>query len=369
SWASHEDTGPYHGWVLGYQYSATAAWANPLYVYCDTPNGAAGGIWMSGGAPAFDSSGNLYLITGNGTFDANETSTPNTDFGDSLLQLSSTLSEQQYFTPSDQATDAADDKDFGAGGATVLVDLPSGSPVTHLVMGGGKDGNLYILNRDALGGYDDGSTPVAWQEITGIGGLFATGAYWNDEFYIVTASGSLRNYQLSTSTGMFSLQGTATSPASYGWPGASPSVSSSGTGNGIVWALGDHLYCTAQASGCGPSVLYAYDATNVGTQLYNSSMASADAAGNAVKFTVPTVANGKVYVGTRGNNTGGAESSTSTPGELDVYGLLPSVSASSAVAHHARRRVSAPAAAAPAQSTPIPTHRSKQQGVPQSTSP
>jgi hypothetical protein len=92
--------------------------------------------------------------------------------------------------------------------------------------------------------------------------------------------------------------------------------------NGIVWALDDGQYCTQQAPGCGPAVLHAYDATNLSTELWNSAQAAGNAAGNAVKFTVPTVANGKVYVGTRGNNTGGADNSTSVPGELDVYGLL-----------------------------------------------
>jgi hypothetical protein len=93
--------------------------------------------------------------------------------------------------------------------------------------------------------------------------------------------------------------------------------------NGIVWALDNGNYCTTQSQGCGPTVLHAYDATNVATELWNSSQGTGSAAGNALKFAVPTVANGKVYVGTRGNNTGGVANSTNTPGELDVYGLLP----------------------------------------------
>jgi len=111
---------------------------------------------------------------------------------------------------------------------------------------------------------------------------------------------------------------------SYGFPGATPSLSSNGTTNGIIWALENTLYCTPQSPGCGATVLHAYDATNLATELWNSSQAAGgrDKAGNAVKFTAPTVANGKVYVGTRGNNTGGADSSTSVPGELEVYGLL-----------------------------------------------
>ena len=117
---------------------------------------------------------------------------------------------------------------------------------------------------------------------------------------------------------------TSRSPTSYGFPGLTASVSASGgSSNGIVWAIDNTNYCIRQSPGCGPAVLRAYDATNLVKELWNSSMLPADAAGNAVKFTVPTVANGKVYVGTRGNNTGGVYGSTSVSGELDAYGLKP----------------------------------------------
>src|SRR5262249_37300417 len=114
-----------------------------------------GGIWMSGGAPAADAAGNLYVLTGNGAFDADSTQTPNNDYGDSFLQLSSSLQVLQYFTPSNQATDVKEDNGFGAGGAAVLADLPAGSPITHMALGGGKDGDLYVLDRDTLGGFGD----------------------------------------------------------------------------------------------------------------------------------------------------------------------------------------------------------------------
>jgi hypothetical protein len=100
-------------------------------------------------------------------------------------------------------------------------------------------------------------------------------------------------------------------------------VSASGGGNGIVWALNSHAYCTRQSQSCGPAVLHAYNGTNIATELWNSSMVASDAAGNAVKFTLPTIANGRVYVGDRGNNTGGLLGSTSVSGQLDVYGLKP----------------------------------------------
>ena len=155
-------------------------------------------------------------------------------------------------------------------------------------------------------------------------GIFATGAIWNNTYYIATAGGALEAYWFDTSTDLLGTTTASSSSATFGWPGATPAVSASGTsGNGIVWALNTHLYCTKQSSGCGPAVLYAYNAANLATELWDSSLVAADAAGNAVKFTVPTVANGKVYVGTRGNNIGGVYGSTTVSGELDIYGLKP----------------------------------------------
>ena len=196
----------------------------------------------------------------------------------------------------------------------------NGSNPTHLVIGGGKDGTLYLLNRDKMGGLGDSN---AWQPISIGNGIFATGAFWNSNFYIAGVRGNLLNYSLNSSTAKMSLSFTASSPV-YGFPGATPSVSSMPDNtNGIVWAIDQTNYCTSQAKGCGPAVLHAYNASNITTELWNSTQGSGNSAGNAVKFTVPTVANGKVYVGTRGNNAGGADNSTSIPGELDIYGLLP----------------------------------------------
>ncbi len=148
-WASHEDFPPYYGWVAGFN-ASTLGVANILNV---SPNVGYGGIWM-GGAPAADANNNLYLITGNGAFDVTNGSAPNNDYGDSFLQLSSSLGVTSYFTPSDQATDDANDHDFGAGGAAVVLNLTSGA-LRHLVIGGGKDGTLYLLNGDSMGGLGD----------------------------------------------------------------------------------------------------------------------------------------------------------------------------------------------------------------------
>jgi hypothetical protein len=315
AWASHEDKTPYYGWVMGYNASTLAQ----SFVLNISPNVGYGGIWMGGGAPSVDASNNLYLITGNATFDATNTTAPNNDYGDSFLKLSSTLHVSSYFTPSDQSNDNASDMDFGSGGAAILVDQPS-SPVHHLVIGGGKDGYLYLLNRDAMGGLGDAN---AWQRFNFGYPIFATGAFWNNTFYMAGVNGPLQAFSFNTSTGKFNTANVSHSPGTYGFPGSTPSVSSSGSTNGIVWALYNAAYCTDQSTACGPTQLHVYDATNLATELWNSTQGTGNTAGNAVKFTVPTVANGKVYVGTRGNNTGGVFGSTSISGELDVYGLLP----------------------------------------------
>jgi hypothetical protein len=313
-WSAHEDASPWFGWVIGYRYDG--ATFTQTAVFNTTPNEFEGGVWMSGEAPAVDNLGNVYVSTGNGVFDADSMTPPNTDYGDSLLQLSGSLVVSQYFTPSDQLTLGENDEDFGAGGAALLADLPAGNTVTHALVCGGKDGSLYVLNRDMLGGLGD---MAAVQKI-GLGnGLYSTPALWNGYLFVAAAGNALQAYQLTPSSVQFNLA--SMSAHTFQWPGATPSVSASGTQNGIVWALDSSSYCTEQSPSCGPVVLHAYDATDLATELWNSSTNSQDSAGYAVKFTVPTVANGRVYVGTRGNNAGGVDSSTSTPGELDIYGL------------------------------------------------
>jgi IPT/TIG domain len=310
AWASHGDNAPYYGWVVGFN-AANLSVASILNV---SPNVGYGGIWMGGGAPSADANGNLYLTTGNAQFDV---TSGGDDYGDSFLQLSSGLNVSSFFTPSDEATDDADDQDFGAGGSAIVLNLTSGT-LRHLVIGGGKDGTLYLLNGDSMGGLGDSNA----RQHFGVGsGIFATGAFWNGNYYIAAIANNLLSYSFNSSTNLFNTSVASRSSTSYGFPGSTPSVSSTGSSNGIVWALDNSSYCTDQSQSCGPAVLHAYDATTLSSDLWNSSMVGADAAGNAVKFTVPTIANGKVYVGTRGNNTGGVFGSTTIAGELDVYGL------------------------------------------------
>jgi hypothetical protein len=318
AWASHGDVGPYHGWVVGFDKSTLRI----VSVFNTNPDGSDTGIWMSGGAPSVDSSGNMYFLTGNGTFDADS---GGHDYGDSTVRLSTSggLSVAGYFTPADQLNLSAGDADHGAGGAAILVDQPSGSPHQHLVIGGGKEGNLFLLNRDNLGGYGGSANPPdsnAVQKFSIGNAIFATAAFWNNSLYIAGIGGPLKAFSFDMTKGQFNTAASSQSGSvNFGFPGATPSVSSSGATNGIVWALNTHAYCTQQAQSCGSAVLYGFDASNLASPLWNSG----NSAGNAVKFTVPTIANGKVYVGTRGNNQGGGASSTSVPGELDVYGLLP----------------------------------------------
>jgi hypothetical protein len=316
AWGSHEDSLPWYGWMMSYQYNGTSFVQNSVINV--TPNTQQGGIWMGGGAPSVDSNNNVYVLTGNGNFDAANGSAPNNDYGDSLLQLNPALQVAQYFTPSSQLTDSQTDKDFGSGGTAILADLPAGNTITHVLICGGKDGILYVINRDLLGGLGD---TAAVQPIAFGHPIFATSGFWNNNLYLGGVKGPLTAYQLNTSTAQFTLASSSTHV--FGFPGATPSISSGATQNGVIWALDTSSFCTGQSKACGAAVLYAYDATNLATELWDSALNSSDTAGYAVKYTVPTVANGKVYVGTRGNNVGGTESSTSVPGELDIYGLKP----------------------------------------------
>jgi hypothetical protein len=314
SWASHEDVDPYHGWVLGFNAGNLALSKQ----FNSSPNGGRSGIWMSGGAPAADSSNNLYVMTGNGSFDAD---TGGSDYGSSYLKLStaSGLTVSDYFTPHNQDSLSMNDQDVGAGGTALLFGQ-------NLMVGAGKSGAFYVLNRSNMGHFNSSSDAAAVQTWTA-SRAFSTPAFWNNTmYYFGVVFGSQQvgvAYDFNSSTGLFNIVPSSQTPSGYGFPGATPSVSSSGSTNGIVWAINSNAFCTGQARACGPAVLHAYDANNLATELWNSTQGSGNAAGLAVKFTVPTVANGKVYVGNRGNNTGGDDSSTSIPGQIDVYGLLP----------------------------------------------
>jgi hypothetical protein len=307
TWASHEDASPYHGWVIGY--NATNV-QQQLQLFNATPNGSDGGIWMSGAAPAADANNNLFLATGNGTFDAN---TGGADYGDSMLRFATTtsLSVSDYFTPLNQASLNSNDSDLGAGGVVLVPDQTTGLP--HLLISGGKQGIIYLVNRDNMGTFSLATDNVV-QKFQANQGLFSTAAFWQNTMYI-PGSGEgtcdqLNAYTFNPATDLFNTTPVSSSHC-YPFPSPTPSISSSGSSNGIVWATDVSCYATNGSSCSGPAVLFAEDATNVSNHLWDSTQAAnnRDQAGNAVKFAVPTVANGKVYIGTRT--------------ELDVYGLLP----------------------------------------------
>ena len=318
SWASHGDVQPYHGWIMSF--SASNLQTAPV-VFNDSPNGRQSGIWMAGGAPAFDSSNNLYVITGNGDFD-------NTvgDYGDTMLKLNSALALQDWFTPNVEATLDSSDLDLGSGGAVVLVDLP-GSTVPHVLIGGGKGtnsaGQVYVVNRDNMGQFNANSDSVV-QEFSLGSAIFSTPGFWQNTLYIAGVGLNLEAFPINTTNSTLAAQPSSQSSESFGFPGATPSISASNTTNGIVWVIDSSNYGGSDSNPtnvAGPAVLHAYDATNLGSELWNSGMGTGNTSGNAVKFTVPTVANGKVYIGTRGNDT--TQGSGSVKGELDVYGLIP----------------------------------------------
>jgi hypothetical protein len=324
TWASHGDNGPYHGWMIGYN---AANLKQAPVLFNDTPNGSEGGIWMSGGAPSADSANNLYVISGNGSFDK---TTPRTNYGMAFMKLSTTgaINVADFFSPMNEDTLSGADLDFGAGGAAVLIDATTG-PFPHLVVGGGKDHQLFVLNRDGMGGYS-ASANNAVQALDFGNGIFATAAFWNNNLYMA-GSGPLKAFTLNPATSQFSITPTSQSTATYGFPGSSPTVSSSGTTNGIVWAMSTNAFGTSNSTAppngtpkaAGPTILRAYDATNLNTELWNSTQAAGgrDTAGNAVKFAVPTVANGKVYVGNRGSDDSAGNGTVF--GQINVYGLLP----------------------------------------------
>ncbi len=293
AFASHGDFDPFLGWLLVYD----AATLKQVTAYAPTADGAGGGIWETGNGPAADSAGNVYVGVGNGDYTA---ANGGRDFGDSFLKLTvsgSSLQVADWFTPFDFQTLNDLDKDMGSGGPILLPDQPSGP--AHLLIGGNKRGDLYVVNRDNMGHSHSSDNSQAVQQIALGTGLFGNPAVWKDNLYIGPIKSPLQCYKISAGQLTPSSKGAET----FGYPGTSPSVSSSGDSNGIVWTI------DASAWDNGPAVLYAYDANDCGHELYNSTQAgSRDTAGTAVKFTVPTVANGKVYV------SGG--------GLLTVYGLL-----------------------------------------------
>jgi hypothetical protein len=287
------DKGDYHGWVLAYDGLTLTQKA----AFNTTPNGSQGGIWQSGNGPSASPFGNVFVGIGNGTFDHHA------DYGDSYVKLdANTLRVIDYFTPSDQATLNAFDDDSGITGAVLLPNQPFG-PATFELMGGTKLGRFYLLNRTSMGKFCASCADAQAISIADTGfRIFDAPAFAFGQVYISGVGARLKAWQILN--GRMSAGPVARSANGFLYPGTSPAISSNGSVHRIVWALDVSGYGSGK-----PAVLHAYSYNLTG--LYNSAAASGsrDTAGPAVKFTVPTVANGKVYVGTQT--------------ELDVYGPLP----------------------------------------------
>jgi hypothetical protein len=295
AWSSHCDAGIYHGWLIGYD----AQTLTRVSVFNTTPDGGLASIWAAGGGPAADVAGNIYLTSGNGTFDAN---TGGRNLGDSFIKLSAVgggLSAIDYFAPFNQAVLEQTDADLGSSGILLLPTKVGSAAHPHLMTSAGKEGRIYLLDRDNLGHFHAGSDSQIVQSLVGaITPLFSTPAYFNGSVYFSGVNDRLKAFSISQ--GRLSASATSQTATSFGYPGSVPSISASGLISGIVWAIENG----------GNVVLHAYDAANLAHELYNSTQAGPrDNPGGYVKFTAPTIANGRVYVGTANS--------------LAVFGLLP----------------------------------------------
>jgi uncharacterized protein (TIGR03437 family) len=287
AWSSHCDLGLYHGWIIGYR----ADTLEQVALYNDTPNGSGASFWGAGAGPASDANGNLFVVSANGVFDLNN---PVPDLGDSVIKLSPTggLSVADYFTPFNQLYLAVDDLDLGSSGALLLPPEVGSNAHPNLLVTSGKEGRIYLIDRDAMGGYNAASDASALQTVLLAGGVYGPPAYFSGNVYFSASHDQLKAFQIANA-------GMSTTPVSsatmtFPDPGSSPAVSANGGANGIVWAFELDL---------GEGALHAFDATDLSTELYRSEV------GNFLEFTVPTVADGKVYLGVYEY--------------LEVYGLLP----------------------------------------------
>ncbi len=284
TFTSHQDFPPYHGWVFIYN----AYTLQPEGIFNTTPNGSAGGIWQASSGPAADDEGNIYMETGNGTFDA-----ANQNFGDSVIKLSPTggLTLLDYFAPYNQLTLNLQDLDIGSAGLMLLPDSVGSAAHPHLLVAGSKTGVFWLLDRDDLGQFNAANDSQVVQEVSGAtSGMWVTPAYFNGAIYYCANGDYVKAFAISNA--VINTTPISESTATTSYPGSSLMVSANGSSNAIVWGI------NSSANQAGPAVLHAYNATNLAQELYNSSQnAARDSAGNAIKYTMPTIANGKVYVG------------------------------------------------------------------------
>jgi hypothetical protein len=311
AWTSHCDRDPYTGWLMAYS-ETTLQQTGVLNLTSNGPSSphyanGEGSVWMSGAGLGADAQGNIYFLDANGSSDATldgEGFPAKGDFGNSFLKILTSgnkLAVADYFATHNTQLESAADQDLGSGGVLLLPDLVDAGGVTRsLAVGAGKDRNIYVVNRDNMGKYN-GRTNTMYQEISNVlsGGVFSVPAFFNNTVYYAASGDHLKTFPIAQAL-------LATTPATqsgniFAFPGATPSISSNGTQNGIVWAIENQ-------SGAG--VLHAYDATNLSLELYNSNQASGIRDHFPYgKYVPPTIANGRVFVGTTNS--------------VAVFGLLP----------------------------------------------
>ena len=297
AWGSSCDVVPYHGWLMAYDPTTLAQKS----VFNTSPDASDSAIWQGDAGPAADKDGNVFVVTGNGEFDA---ATNGRDFGDSILKLRSEgqrLTLLDYFTPSNQAQLNERDNDLGSSGPVLLADQPGAHP--HLLVTAGKEGKIYLIDRDHMGKYQPNDDTHAVQTISASHGAFGAMAYWNQNVFFAGSETRLQDYALDR--GQLKLK--ASGPTKFLDSGATPAVSANGSKDGVVWAVSSKNWNEPPGK---PAVLYAYEAADVGRQIYSTEQNSQrDRAGIALRFAIPSIVNGKVYLGAKS--------------EVDVYGLLP----------------------------------------------
>jgi hypothetical protein len=296
TWGSACDIAPYHGWLISYDTHTLVRKS----VFNASPDGSDSAIWQGDAGPAADKDGNVFVVTGNGTFDA---ATGGRAYGDSVLKLSSGAQDFKlldYFTPSNQAQLNERDNDLGSSGPVLLPDQPGAYP--HLLVTAGKEGKIYLIDRDRMGKYQPGDDPHAIQTISASHGAFGAMAYWNRNVFFIGSDSRVEDFALDG--GQLKLK--ASGNTKFFDSGATPAISANGSKNAIVWAASSKNWNEPPTR---PAVLYAYDAADVTHELYTTEQNSArDRAGVALRFAIPSIVNGKVYLGSRR--------------QVDVYGLL-----------------------------------------------
>jgi hypothetical protein len=290
AFSSHCDIRPYTGWIMGYN-ATTLAQTTVLNL---TPNANDGAIWNSGAGMAADGSGNIFLLEANGVFDTtlNAAGFPSEgDYGNAFLKLTTTggkLAVADYFVMDNQDSENPADTDLGSGGGLLVSLSDSTGKTWNLMVGAGKDSNLYIVNRGGMGKYNANTNNI-YQELSAVlpGGIWSSPAYFNGKLYYTPVNSPMLAFQFKNAK--LQPAAVATTTHSFNYPGATPSISANGTANGIVWV----------AEHANPAVLHAYNATTL-AEIYNSNQAvnSRDHFGAGNKFMTPTIANGKVYIQT-----------------------------------------------------------------------